>query len=417
MPTTTLPPSVTPQQRIEAPRLAVLPFSNESDLTEGDILAFGMVEDMVAALSQGTAPFTPGGEAAAQLHTIAIPNVGGMEPPSGTCYLLEGAVVGNRASLRVTLRLVDAAQGTTLWTESFVRPLAELSALQTELVLAVAARLEARVSEIEIRRVLRKPDDLSAWVSAMHSLSAFHRSDGESLVRAIAEARNALQIAPDFGFAHALFASPAAIVYHYFSPDDPAEVRGIKNHVERALALDPDNARVLSHAAFALAMLSQPEAACRHAERAVRLGPGTGFAHFVLGSVCCMLNRFDEALEHFANELRLSPRSPWRYVTFGWMAVAHACAGRWREAMPFIDESLALEPGYLYGLAMKAIVCRREGRSSAANQAITTLLRIEPQISFNDWETRFSRLIGRCPAHVDMLHQLRMAWAEGNPGR
>ena len=409
------PPPAKPGERGDAPSLAVLPFTNRSGLPDDDVFAIGMVEDVIEALSQGVNLHVVASSATARFRTGAVPDLEAMARQLGVRYLLEGNVRRAGVTLRVTAQLVEAASGTILWTQRFERPLSELAALQEDLVLEVAANLDAQVYRIEMARALKKPADLTAWEAVTRSFAAYRQTDGESLLRAVGEAQRAVAIAPDYGLAHAMLAMATAVIYMFFSPDNPGEIRRIRGHVDRALALNPNNASVLAYAAYALCFIGQPEVACRHAERAVRLSSSAAFAHHVLGAACYLLNRCDEALAHLDADIRLSPGSHVSYITYGWKTLAHMSAGRWYEATMTAEQALVLEPSYSFGCVFKAIACSHEDRAEEAREAMVRIREVELQVPFVLWELRLRRVFARSPLLEEVLFHFQKAWAATEP--
>ena len=393
----------------------MLPFTNRSGLPEDEVFAIGMVEDVIDALSQGVHVRVIASSTTAHFRGGAISDLGAMARQLGVRYLLEGNVRRAGSNLRVTSQLVEVASGAILWTQKFERPLSELAALQEDLVIEVAANLDAQVYRIEMQRALRKPADLTAWEAVTRSFAAYRQFDAESVSLAIEEAKRALAIAPDYGLAHAMFAMANSVAYALFGPDDPGEVRRTRGHADRALALDPDNALVLAHVAIALVCIGQPEAALHPAERAVRLSPSAGWAYFVWGSACCLLGRCDEALQHFDAELRLSPVSHMRYITYGWQAYAHTRAGRWQEAAAIMEQALVLNPAFAFGFVSKAVSCSRDGHAGEARDAMMRVRQLEPEVPLTLWERRWRWVYLNCPALEEILQHLRLAWTLTEP--
>uniref|UniRef100_UPI00286E5666 TIR domain-containing protein n=1 Tax=Sandarakinorhabdus sp. TaxID=1916663 RepID=UPI00286E5666 len=161
-----------PGERGRAPSLAVLPFTNRSGLAEDEVFAFGMVEDLIDALSQGVNVRVISSSTTARFRNGAMPDVGALGREFGVRYLLEGNVRRTDAHLRVTAQLVEAASGEILWTQKFDRPLADLAALQEELIEELSANLGTQFWRAEMEQALRKPGDHTAWECTMRSLAA-----------------------------------------------------------------------------------------------------------------------------------------------------------------------------------------------------------------------------------------------------
>jgi TolB-like protein/Flp pilus assembly protein TadD len=409
------PQSAKPGELGGAPSLAVLPFTNRSGLAEDEVFAIGMVEDVIDALSQGVNVRVIASSATARFRTGAIPDLDAMARKLGVRYILEGNVRRAGANLRVTAQLVEATSGAILWTQKFDRPLSELAALQEELVFEVAAHLGTQVYRIEMERALNKPGDLTAWEAATRSFAAFRQVSSAGISVAIEEAERAVAIVPDYGPAHAMLAVSLARLYHYFNLDDQAEIARVRDHADRALALDPNNAFVLTFAALALCLIGQPQDALRHAERAVALSPGTTHANHVRGIASMLVGRLDESVGQFDAELKVSPGAHTDYLSHTWQGSAFISAGRWVDAEAAIDRALALNPSYGMALAAKAFLCSRGGRSAEARGAFQRARQAEPDVALAIWELRTRRRFARNPVAAELVQYLRTLWAEAEP--
>ena len=365
-----------PGQSGSAPSLAVLPFTNRSGLAEDEVFAEGMVEDVISALSQGVNVRVLGATTTANLSRTAIMDLPALGRQLGVHYLLEGNVRRMGTNLRVTTQLLEAETGAVTWNGKFDRPLSELAELQEELVCEIAASLDAQVYSLEVERALKKPSDITAWEAVVRSLSAYRRWDASARVNAIEEARRGVTIAPNYATAHAALAHALANAY-LASPDAPVEVQSIRAIAERALALAPDDAMVLSFVGLALSYAGYPEEAERHSLRAVRKAPGSGMLHFFHGGVCLKLDRPEEALSHLKTAERLGPGWHLMWVVKDWQSVACRELERWTESNAAIDECLLLLPSYGMGHVNKAVYCTQLGRDVEAREHIETARRLD----------------------------------------
>ena len=280
-----------PGQKPVRPLLAVLPFINRSGIKEDDIFAFGMVEDIIDALSLSRTIRVLSSGATASYRTNSV-NVVEIARQANVRYLLEGNVRRTGDALRVTAQLIDAADGGVLWTQKFDRPLIELAALQEELVLEVAAHLGSQISRIELERALKKPNDLNAWEAMLRSLASATRG---AWPQAITEAEHAVALAPDSGVAHATLAF--AFSGTVASGLEGGELRDkAHTHITRALELDASNPTVHLWVGWSYCWCNDPEQGLPYLEQAVRARPMNAVAHHGLGSALVMLNRDDEAL-------------------------------------------------------------------------------------------------------------------------
>ena len=405
-------PPAKPGKRGEAPSLAVLPFTNRSNLPEDEVFAEGMVEDLIDALSHGVNVRVLSGSSTARFRTGAMPDVEAMGKQLGVRYLLEGNVRRTGSNLRVTAQLVEAVGGAIVWTQRFDRPLADLAALQEDLIEEVAAHLGTQVYRMAMEQALKKPDDLTAWECVMRALAALRRLSGETLVLALEESQNAVAIAPDYGLAHALLAHSSSLAYMFLSPDDPAEAGRIRFHVDRAIACDGESAAVLGHVAFALMYTGAAPEALHRALRSIEINPGFGFGQLAAGIASPMLGLPEAALKHLADFQRIEPQSPYLHYALNWAAVANLALGDWAAAETNFEASLALNPlaGYTYWY--KALVACHFGRTGEARKLMIETRRREPTATLGLWELRLSRWGASSPATAELRTHLRALWAE-----
>ncbi len=396
-------------ERGERPSLAIMPFANRSGLSEDDVLAYGMVEDIVSAIS-----LSPDIRVLASSSTLAwagkATDLRVVGRDLGVRYLLEGNVRRVGPNLRVTVQLVEAETGAILWTQKFDRPLSELSALQKELVTEVAAHLGVQVQNIEMERALKKPGDITAYEAMQRVNSIYAQLSTDRLPIAVAEARRAVAIAPDYGAAHATLAITLSTL-NFWTSDDDARKLEARHHLDRALALDPKDMQVLWRCAASLTYLGHPEEALLHAERAVDLYPNAHLGWRALGAALLGLARADEALACFDTEEKQSPRNFVLYATLGRRAMAHFHAGRSEQAIEAIDRAFRLNSDYPINLVVRAALCSIAGRSDDARDCIRRLRKLEPDTSIDFHAGRCAILMPPGSSAV-LIGAFRRSWSE-----
>ena len=415
LPGTALPSPAPASKRGErgtAPSLAVLPFTNRSGLPDDEVFAFGMVEDLTEALSHGVNIRVLSSMSTARFRTGPLPDLEAMGRELGVRYLLEGNVRRSGDQLRVTAQLVAAKSGEILWTQRFDRPLADLAALQEQLIEELAAQLGTQVYRIAMEQALKKPGDLTAWECCMRGIAAMRRLSGENLAQAIGDAGQAVEITPDYGLAHALLAHWSALAYQFMCTNDPAEAKRIRFHIDRALACDGDSAVVLAHVAFALMYSDQAGDAVRCAERAIEANPGFGFAQLAAGIACPMLGKPEKGLQHMAEFRRIEPQSPYLHYALNWEAVSLLALGEWQTAAAKFDASLTLNPQASYSHWYKAVLARQLGDDASARQAMIEARRLEPTATAELWELRVARWGANNASTPQLVAHHRTLWTE-----
>lgn len=397
----------TKARRGEAPSLAVMPFSNRSGLPDDESFAFGICEDIIDALSQGVNLRVIASSATARFRNAPVLDLEDMGRQLGVRYVLEGNVRRSGEVLRVTAQLIETANGEIVWNQRFERPVAELAALQEELVLDVAATLDANVYRLEMERALHKPSDLTAWECLARAMAANRLITPENMVLALTEARRAVEIAPDYGLAHAMLALTDGGLFYIAAPDNDADIARVRGHIDQALALDPANPAVLGNAAAACCYIHQAERGLGLAEKAIRTRHGYGFAHFAAGLANIQLDRNHAGIEQFEIYSKLEPESHLQFIAAAWTGVGHARAGNYEASCAAFHRSLDLVPLYAPATMLLAGVLAETGQHDAAAPLVAELHRMGTGFTQKQQELQMRRLYAGSHLQEPMLAHLR----------
>ena len=125
-----------------------------------------------------------------------------------------------------------------------------------------------------------------------------------------------------------------------------------KIELERAIALDRNNAGAILQLGITLLYLGQPEAALPHLEYALQLNPQAPtvwFYYFWLGDSHLLLGQTDEAIDLFRKSRAANPRFPALFL-----AAALGLRGDVDEAKAVLAESLKLRPEWNSSAALRA---------------------------------------------------------------
>jgi TolB-like protein len=398
--------------RSKRPSVAILPFVNRSGLTEDDIFADGMVDDLTAALSVSRKLKVIASSATA-IYRTGPRDLRQIGRQLDVHYLLEGNLRRVATDLRVTAQLVAAEDGDIVWTQKFDRPLTELIALQEDLVSEVAAHLGGQIERSETEKALRKPGDINAWEAMLRAAAHLGRSSATAAEAAIVEAQRAIEIDPDYDLAHATLALAQGLHYALRADDEPAQTQAVLASVAKAQSFDSDDALVQSRIAGALYFIGRSHEALPFAERAVSLNPNLESTRFALGDALSGLGKWDEALAQFEIAEQLAPTSHWARASLFLRARVQLCAGRLSEALDLANRSLKLD----YGIPSQLVklVCLLEMNAPEARQSIRYLRTMSPDLSFDQVEHIVRKRVceGMSPEQTEVIAgRLRSLWDE-----
>ncbi|HEM46497.1 MAG TPA: hypothetical protein ENO23_05565, partial [Alphaproteobacteria bacterium] len=235
------------------PSLAVLPFADMSPQSDQQYFSDGMTEEILATLAKVREL-----KVAARSSSFAFrgehPDIRTVGDSLGVGYVIEGSVRKAGEQLRITAQLIDAADGTHLWSDSYDRPMVDVFAIQTEIAQSIAEALRVPLGLDEASRLVTPTGDLEAYDLYLAARGRM-RERGESLPEAIrlfeaAVARDSTwapawaglaEAREVFGWYPEAWENPPS---HYgeratrfAAMQEPAA-----GAARRALALDPDNA-------------------------------------------------------------------------------------------------------------------------------------------------------------------------------
>src|SRR5206468_1662907 len=154
----------------DRPSIAVLPFTNMSGDPEQAYFSDGVTEDIITELSRFRSLFVIARNSSFAFRDERI-GITEIARKLGVQYVVEGSVRRAGDRVRITAQLIDAATGTHLWAERFDRELADIFAVQDEVVRTVAATVAGRVEVAGAEMARRKPpESLVAYDYALRGL-------------------------------------------------------------------------------------------------------------------------------------------------------------------------------------------------------------------------------------------------------
>jgi TolB-like protein/tetratricopeptide (TPR) repeat protein len=395
----------------DRPSIAVLPFANLSGDPDQEYFVDGLVEELITGLSRfrsllviaRNSSFTYKG------RNVDVKQIG---RELGVRYVLEGSVRRSGTRLRITGQLSDASDGTQLWADRFEGVLEDVFDLQDELTARVIGGIAPKLHSAEIGRARRKTNNLTAYDYYLRGWAAINRFTGEGHGEARALAAKAIELDPEFALAYALMAlcslgDRAWVTSLEDRPRLAAEAAAV---IERALALDPDDARVLTYCGHTLVVVTGRVAdGAALLERAVEADSNFASAWAWRGYARTMLGRPEEGLADVMRAMRLSPLDPWRFTTETMAAGACFLSGRSEEAAGWIDSVLRQRPDYPAALRIGIAAYEAVGRREDARRALE---RYEARRGPN---TRIAMLLAGAP-HVREEDRERYARAYRSAG-
>src|SRR5512139_2840803 len=366
----------------QKPSIAILPFSNMSGDAKDDSFAEGVTEEIITALSRVRWFFVIArGSTFAYRSKDIDPNEIARE--LGVRYILMGSIRRAGDRIRVTAKLIDGSNGSSVWARSYDRALPDIFAIQDEITQTIVGGIEPELGRAERERArVKHRDSIDAWSIYQRGMTHLYRYTQDDLAEARRQFAEAIAIDPELGPAH----SATAEAYYYevvygfaVSPDHNRE-RAIE-FAQKAVALDRDDAGAHCTLGRARYLRREYAAAISELELALDLNPSLALAHYGLGAAFVFSGKPHEAFPHLESAIRLSPQDPNMGSYLARMAEAKYLVGDDDAAVRFALRALA-QPSFQWSrYAILIAALGQLGRMDEAQRYLAEVTGKRPNFS------------------------------------
>ncbi len=365
------------------PALAVLPFVNLSGDPEQDYFADGVVEDIITALSRFRS-FSVIARNSSFIYKGRTTDVRQVASDLDVRYVLEGSVRRAGDRLRITAQLVEGITGAHLWATHFDGTVEDVFDFQDRITASVATLVEPHIHTAEIARSRReRPGSFASYDIYLQALAKISSESEKDNAEAYALLTKGLALEPDNALllAHAAWALEHRHTMGWppFGVDDVARCgelarRGLEHAVGDTL--------VMAHCGVALmqtvkdydwgvaVLVSAAAANPNNIMVLVR----AGIAHLHCGDL-------DEALAHFNRANRLSPGDMGAHFALCGTADVHLIRDSYAEAITWAARALASNPNFDPSLWVLIAANAHLGRMEEAHRFLDQLRRLAPDIT------------------------------------
>jgi TolB-like protein/rhodanese-related sulfurtransferase len=330
------------------PRLSivVLPFENLSGNPGDDYLAEGITDDVTTDLSLISGAFVIARESASTYKRKPA-DVRKIGEELGVRYVIEGSVRRIASILRVNVQLTSGETGADLWSDRFDEQITELATGQEQIVTRMRVGLGISMVEIEKARSLRErptnPDafDLVLQARALGNRPPnLQRNDEQQALyeRALSLDPSSVPALTELAFLLMVKAPPGG------SWGTTENMQRAGSLLVRAHAIAPESRLVLNYKVQWLRNLGRFQEAVAVAEDLIQRFPNFEAGYFDLAQSKIVAGHAEEAIPLSEKAIRLNPRSAWLFNRYRDMGFASLMLGRDRDAITFLERSLAINP-------------------------------------------------------------------------
>ena len=354
--------------------LAVLPFENLSDDPHEDYFADGLTEEMIAQLGQ-VQPVRLGVIA----RTSIVRYKGTKEPIAqiaqklGVGYVLEGSVRRAGGRVRITAQLIQAAQQTHVWAETYERPLNDVLSIQREIAEKITGALSIELLPAATASDADRPINLESYDKYLLGLHELGQGTRESVTKAIQDFQDGIAKDPkDARLYSALSQAYDAATTYYSSP---AEVMPrAKEAALRAVELDPNLASGHVNLGYVHLFFDWDwPAAEKEYRKALEINPSLPEAQLGYANYLATLGRFDEALSRVQQAYLYDPLAVESRNEALWI---YYFSGRMPETINQCKKTIELEPAAGTAYAVLTLAYAQSGKHAETLRAAEDAIRV-----------------------------------------
>jgi adenylate cyclase len=369
----------------DKPSIAVLPFVNLSGDPKQEFFSDGITEDIITALSKIPKLFVIARNSTFTYKGKPV-KVKQVSEDLGVRYVLEGSVQRSGNRVRITAQLIDALSGHHLWSERYERELKDLFALQDDVTLRILTALQVKLTEGEqasvgekfLRRKQGLESYLKIWEGSYYAL--LNSIEGNNKCRIIAE--EMVTKWPEEPWGYTLLGLTHWLNLISGTTKSPQESLGkAKELFQKALAIDDSHYRAHGLLGMVYCYLREYGKAIAEGERAVDLSPNGAIETYA--HILNYAGRYKEAIPFFQKSIRLNPISG--SMLYNGLGISYWFTGRPEDAVTAWKQGLRRSFDNHFLHLNLASVYIEIGREEEARAEAAEVLRLRPKFSLDNY--------------------------------
>ncbi len=293
----------------------------------------------------------------------------------GVAHILEGSVQKSGDAVRVNVQLINAANDSHMWGETFDRKLTDIFSVESEVAKAIADHLQTKLSGREEEMIASKPtDNPKAYDAYLRGLALTLKAANTPANSLSAQQylKEAVRLDPNFALSWALLSYVDSVGHSTGTLQRTVALcEEAREAAETALTLQPNLGEAL-HAKgyYHYACLKDYDTAVRDFEQARQFLPNSSRLPESLAYVARRQGHWDKSESYFSEAERLDPRNV-KLLTQH--ADSYLALRRFPEALRKLDQVLEITPGDVDTIVQKAAIAQAEGDLARASVLLAPL--------------------------------------------
>jgi len=321
--------------------IAVLPLVNMSADAENEYFSDGLTEELLNILAK-VKELQVAGRTSAFAFKGKNEDLRSIAEKLNVESILEGSVRKDAERVRITVQLINAANGYHLWSETYDRELDDIFAIQEEIATQVARALRVTLLGEDVQRISHQPTTgLSAYDLYLQGLQQLSTGSYASLQAARATFSRAIEADPDY------LPAQVRLALTWIRLADTGAV-SVKDATQSAMpilqhVLEMDSDNDVAHAVMARVhqLARRTDASRQEALMALEINPRNAFALMQIGRSDTLAGNPVQGLEYLHEAERIEPYS----VEVLWQLLfAHGVTQDTEEAIRYAERIGEISP-------------------------------------------------------------------------
>jgi len=353
------PATATPHKSI-----AVLPFTDLSPGHDQEYFSDGMAEEILSALAK-VKDLKVAGRTSSYSFKGKNEDLRAIGKALVVAHVLEGSVRKQGDRVRVTAQLIQVENGYHVWSETYDGDIKDVFELQERIARAIVGQLQVVLQgDQEKRLVPVATTNTEAYSLYLQASAIFSRREGPRLPEAISELEQALKLDPKFARAHSRLAAIHAIEPIYTPSLSDTALAAAEHEAALAIELDPSLSE--PHATLALAYVQRGRYVDSRIaiERALAIDPDDATTNLWAGINLTNSGYTAKGCTQFDHALAIEPLLPNALL---WRGIEYAYAGDTARAEVLLRRAADVGLAHV-GVGLNKIYAARGDKDEARKQ-------------------------------------------------
>src|SRR5687767_3697615 len=330
--------------------LAILPFENLQNDSTLFFLSDGIPENLINRLSA-----YPEVKVFARSATFGLADtarsIRRLRKLLNADVVLTGRLQKKNNAYFLNCELVDAVNQRQLWGDQYELTSDDISKIEDSIITSLMNPLEIALVN-NTKAIQKKEVNPAAYAEYLKGRYLSYGSTSEESEKALAHFREAIRIDPKYAAAYAAIANEK-IVRSLFSTASQKEIiNEARTAIEAAKALDPGLAEIYtSEGALKFYYGWDWQGAVESYKKALELDPGNATIYIRYSATLADVGRYKEALPFADKAVELDPVSISSLHNLGW---TNQIAGNFQKSVDAFQNALDLHPGWVWGYIKQA---------------------------------------------------------------